>query len=128
MTANVTGFKFFSLPDTKATEAVVINDIIGSTSNMKDHSMITMGKAKGAAMGFIWVSRPEMADVERTVCFTEVFGYDSVTDHLKWRNTQEHAEVIKGMDIGLKPVDVLGKRRSMVEGSGIVHVAFKKIS
>lgn len=133
MTANVTGFGFFSLPDAKATEAVVIKDIIGPASNMNDHSVITVGKAKGAATGFIWASKPERADMGSTVCFTEVFGYHSVADHWKWRNMPEHAEVIKGMeplvrDMGLKAVDVLGKRRSMFEGSGIVHVAFKKIA
>jgi hypothetical protein len=133
MTANVTGFRFFSLPDAKATEAVVIKDIIGPAPNMNDHSVITVGKAKGAATGFVWVSKPEMADMGSTVCFTEAFGYDSVVDHWKWRDTPEHAEVTKGMeplvrDMGLKAVDVLGKRRSMFEGSGIVHVAFKKIA
>jgi len=95
--------------------------------------VITVGKAKGVATGFIWVSKPEMADMGSTVCFTEAFGYDSVADHWKWRDTPEHAEVIKGIeplvrDMGLKAVDVLGKCRSMFEGSGIVHVAFKKIA
>lgn len=131
MTANVTGFRFSSLPHAKATEAVVSKDIIGTAPNMNDHSVITVGKAKGAASGFVWVSKPEMADMGSTVCFAEIFGYDSVADHWKWRETSEHAEVIKGMeplvrDMGLKAVDVLGKRRSMFEGSGIVHVAFKK--
>jgi hypothetical protein len=133
MTANVTAFRFFSVPDAKATEAVVIKDIIGPAPNMNDHSVITVGKAKGAAAGFVWVSKPEMAHMGSTVCFTEAFGYDSVADHWKWRDSPEHAEVTKGMeplvrDIGLKAVDVLGKRRSMFEGSGIVHVAFKKIA
>ena len=54
-------------------------------------------------------------------------------DHWKWRETPEHAEVIKGMgklvdEFGLKAVDVLGKRRAMFEGSGIVHVKFERIA
>jgi hypothetical protein len=133
MTANVTGFRHFSLPDSKATEAVVIKDMIGSAPNVNDRSVITVGKAKSAARGFIWISKPDMADIGSTVCFTEAFGFDSVADHWKWRDTPEHAEVAKGMeslvrDMNLKAVDVLGKRRSMFEGSGIVHVAFKKIA
>ncbi|KAF2468483.1 uncharacterized protein BDR25DRAFT_315966 [Lindgomyces ingoldianus] len=119
MTANVTGFRFFSLPDARATEAVVLKDIIGPTPNMNDHSGITVGEASGAAAGFVWVSKPEMADMGSTICFTETFGYDSVADHWKWRDTPEHAEVIKGIealvrDMGLKAVDVLGKRRKRV--------------
>ena len=133
MTANVTAFRFFSLPDAKATEATVIKDIIGPAPNVNGHSVVTVGKAKGAASGFIWVSKPEMADMGCTVCFTEVFGYESVADHWKWRDTPEHAALIKSMEplvrnTGLKAVDVLGKRRSMFEGSGIVHVAFQKIA
>jgi hypothetical protein len=31
-------------------------------------------------------------------------------------------------DLGLKAVDVLGKRRAMIEGTGIVHVEFEKIA
>ena len=53
-------------------------------------------------------------------------------DHWKWRDTPEHAELIKSMEVvgrelNLQAVDVLGKRRAMFEGSGIVHVKFEKI-
>jgi hypothetical protein len=122
MTGKVTALRFFSLGDAKATEAAVTKDIIGPLPN-SDHS----------ARGFVWVSKPDMADVGSTICFTEASGYDSVADHWKWRDTPDGAEATKHMeslvgDMGLKAVDVLGKRRSMFEGSGIVHVAFKKIS
>jgi hypothetical protein len=122
MTANVTALSFFALGDAKATEAVVASSIIGSLPN-SDYS----------TKGFIWVSKPDMVDVGSTVCFTESTGYDSVADHWKWRDTPEGAEATKRLDflvrdVGLKAVDVLGKRRSMFEGSGTVHVAFKKIA
>ncbi|KIW03245.1 uncharacterized protein PV09_05466 [Verruconis gallopava] len=131
MAANVTEFGFFSLPDKNATEHVVMQKIIGDV-DMSQHPVITVGKAKGAATGHIWMVKPEMAEVDNTTVFTGVFGYDSVDDHWKWRATREHAEVVKGMDVfvkelGLRPVDVLGKRRAMFEGSGIIHVEFKKM-
>ena len=122
MTANATALSFFSLRDAKATEAVVVKDIIG-----------TVPDADRSAKGFVWVSKPDMADIGNTTCFTEVSGYDSVADHWTWRDTPECADMTKAIeplarDVGLKAVDVLGKRRSMFEGSGIVHVSFKKIA
>jgi hypothetical protein len=122
MTANVTALKFFSLRDAKATEVVVLKDIIGALPG-NDRS----------AKGFVWVSKPDVADIGNTICLTEASGYDSVADHWKWRDTPECTEMTKvieavARDTGLKAVDVLGKRRSMFEGSGIVHVSLKKIA
>jgi hypothetical protein len=131
MEAKVTEFGFFSLPDAKANEAVVMKDIIGE-ANIDEHPVITVGKAKGAAMGFVWAVKPDLSEQGSALVFTGVFGYDSVEDHWKWRDTPEHAGVIEGMEklvkeYGLKAVDVLGKRRAMFEGSGIVHVKFEKL-
>lgn len=132
MAANITAFRFFSLPDTKATEAVVFHDIISSAHNMDDQSMITVGKARGTASGFTWITKPEMAEVGCTVCLAEVFGFDDVADHQRWRDTPEHVELKKAFEsrtsaLGLRAVDVLGKRRSMFDGSGVLHAALQKI-
>jgi len=72
-----------------------------------------------------------MADIGHTLSFTEVSGYDTVADHRKWRDTPECAEMTKAIELlargmGLKAVDVLGKRRGMFEGSGIVHVSLRR--
>lgn len=132
MGASVTALRFFSLHDGKATEAVVFQDVAKALHNTNDEAEVSIGKAKGASVGFIFMSKPEMAEIGSTVCFTEVSGYDSVADHQRWRDTSEYAELTMRMDslsrpFGLKPVDVLGKRRSMDAGSGIVHIAFEKI-
>jgi hypothetical protein len=132
MTANVTAFRFFSLSDAKATDNVVIEDIISPAANMNNSSVVTVGKAKAFARGFVWASKPEMANMGSTVCLAEVSGYDSIEDHWKWIDTPEYTEETKKMkslprDLGLKAVDVLGRRRSMVEGSGVLHVKFRKI-
>jgi hypothetical protein len=130
MTANVTEFRFFSLPDKNATEEVVMQKIIGDT-NVDEHPATIAGKVKGASLGHLWWLKPDMANVDNTTCIIGLFGYDGVDDYWKWRNTPEHAEPIKGMksfvkELGIKPVDIFGKRRSMFEGSGILHVKFKK--
>ncbi|KAL6884704.1 hypothetical protein GGI43DRAFT_419394 [Trichoderma evansii] len=129
MTANVTEFRFFSLPDKNAMEEVVIQKIIGDT-NVDEHPAVTVGKAKGVSMGYMWWLKPDMAAMGCTTCFTGVFGYDSVEDYWRWRDAPEHAEVINGgkdfmKELGMKPVDMFGKRRAMFEGSGIIHVKFK---
>lgn len=132
MESNVTELGFFSLPEDKATEDVVMEKIIGDGADMNDHPVITAGKAKGAATGYVYTSMPEKAEEGNKVVFTGVFGYDSVDDHWKWRDTPKHAEVIEGMyvlvkELGLKAVDVLGEERGMFKGSGIVHVTFTKL-
>lgn len=128
----VTELGFFSLPDKFATEKTVKEKLIG-TFDMSTHPVITIGKAKGAAVGHVFAVKPEMAMDGYSTRFAGAFGYDSVEDHQKWRETPEHAEVIKGMnklveEFKLAAVDTLGKRRAFIEGSGILHVKFVKIA
>lgn len=122
MAAGITALRFFSLPEARATEAVVVNNIIGSLPG-----------SDRLARGFVWMSKPDMANVGNKICFTEVSGFDSVADHSKWKDTPDGADITKATeplskDMGLKALDVLGKRRSWTAGSGIVHVAFAKIA
>jgi hypothetical protein len=72
--APVTEFGFFSLPDSLATEPIVFDKIIGPGDDMKTHPVITVGKAKGAATGFVFAVKPEMAAEGQTTAFTGVFG------------------------------------------------------
>jgi hypothetical protein len=125
-------FGFFSLPNDRAKEDVVSEKIIGDAPNMDDHPVITAGKAKGAATGYVYMSMPEKTDEGHKVSFTGVFGYDGVNDYWKWRETPEHAKVIEGMgvlanELGFEGSGYAGKEKGMFEGSGIVYVAFRKI-
>ncbi|OAQ59560.1 hypothetical protein VFPPC_03790 [Pochonia chlamydosporia 170] len=130
LTANVTEFRFYSLPDKNATEEVVMQKIIGN-AKVDEQPAVTVGKAKGVSMGYMWWLKPDLADMGSTTCFSGIFGYDSVEDYWRWKDMPEHVEAIKGTkgfmnELGMKPVDMFGKRRAMFEGSGIIHVKFKK--
>ena len=59
-----------------------------------------------------------------------VFGYDSVADHFRWRETPEHAGVI--WDIARSPLGELGLGNARVPGgnifvldSSMFHVEFR---
>ena len=59
-----------------------------------------------------------------------VFGYASVDDHIKWRETPEHAQVIE--DIGRSPLGNLGLGDASMPGgnifvpdSSMFHVKFR---
>ena len=59
-----------------------------------------------------------------------VFGYASVDDHIKWRETPEHAQVIE--DIGRSPLSNLGLGNASMPGgnifvpdSSMFHVKFR---
>lgn len=104
--------------------------IIGN-AKVDEQPAVTVGKAKGVSMGYMWWLKPDLADMGSTTCFIGIFGYDSVEDYWRWKDMPEHVEAIKGTkrfmnELGLKPVDMFGKRRAMFEGSGIIHVKFKK--
>ena len=104
--------------------------IIGD-ADMDQQLPVTLGKSKGASMGYLWWLKPDIADVGSTTCFMGVFGYDSKEDYWRWRDMAENTEVLQGMkdsvkELGIKPVDIFGRRRAMFEGSGILHVKFKK--
>jgi hypothetical protein len=61
------------LPDKLASENVVLEKVIGDT-DIKQHLVITVGKATGAALGHVFAVKPEMALEDQTTAFAGVFG------------------------------------------------------
>jgi hypothetical protein len=57
------------------------------------------------------------------IAFYGIFGYNSIEDHMRWRETPEHAQIMEIFDglnktQGLKPADMFGK--------SMFHVHFNK--
>ena len=66
----------------------------------------------------------------QSIALLGVFGYASVDDHIKWRQTPEHARVIEEMGrselgmLGLGNANVPGGN-SFVPDSSMFHVRFR---
>jgi len=54
-----------------------------------------------------------------------IYGYASVEDHMKWRETPEHAEIVKTI---ADFVQQAGLRPAKVYGSSMFHVNFRTSS
>jgi len=52
-----------------------------------------------------------------------VFGYESIEDHMRWRETPEHAEAIKIMG---SLVSNLSLGSADIQGKDMFHVKFRK--
>lgn len=59
----------------------------------------------------------EAAPVGQSIALHGVYGYASVEDHIRWRHTPEHAQVID--DIGRSPLGDLGLGDAVMPGGNI---------
>ena len=125
--APVTALRFCGLPDEKAEESFVMECIANRSKSVPiDQNSGEIVKPKSLAEGFIWVSKPEPADLGSSLCHLEISGFESVEEHWEWRGKE--LENMRAKDGEFKAIDVLGKRRSTVPGSGVLHVELKKIA
>ena len=138
--APVTEIAFFTLPsdsgeDSKAT--------VEKTIAVIRQAVESVGKSKGSAIGwreFIqlflsFLSRlrisnhPVVAEPTKhpeapnlgAVTLHGVFGYESVEDHIKWRETPEHGQAIKAMGELAKTLDL---KSATVYGKEMFHVQY----
>ncbi len=72
----------------------------------------------------------DAAPKEQSIALHGVFGYASVDDHVRWRETPEHAQVIE--DMGRSPYGKLGMGNAILPGgnlfvpdSSMFHVRFR---
>lgn len=114
LTAPVTEVAFFAVPNSNSEEAkaLIEEDEVSST-----HPVITVGKSWGGAVGWgeLMVLLLCILDLRKcgavsktkntndvvasghSIALHGVFGYASVDDHVKWRQTREHAQVLEEM-------------------------------
>ncbi len=64
----------------------------------------------------------------QSIALHGVFGYASVDDHIRWRETPEHAQVIEDLEplanLDLRPASVPGGS-IFVPGESMFHVKFR---
>ncbi|KAF1992268.1 hypothetical protein K402DRAFT_415955 [Aulographum hederae CBS 113979] len=127
-TAPVTEIAFFTVPKSALEEARA--DI--EASDVSSHPVFSVGNSSGGSIGFVFLAKhaENTAPEDRTVALHGVFGYESVDDHVKWRATPEHAQVIEEM--GKSKLAELGMGESNVPGgniflpdSNMFHVKFQ---
>jgi len=94
--APVTEVAFFTVPNGAREHAktLIENNPLSST-----HPVLTVGKSSGGATGWVFDAKNagDASPDGESIALHGVFGYASVDDHLKWRDTPEHAQVIASM-------------------------------
>lgn len=138
LAAPVTEVAFYTVPDGAREDAktLIEDDKIHSS-----HPVITVGKSSGGAIGwgefnpamrstalhlFFESDHCSVFDTKNTgdaapdgesIALHGVFGYASVDDHLKWRETPEHSQVLE--DIKQSPLGSLGLGNARIPGGNI---------
>ncbi|KAJ3752718.1 hypothetical protein EV360DRAFT_88472 [Lentinula raphanica] len=96
--APVTEIAFLTLPDSSPEDTKrVTEEALGPI--LSDVQKI--GKAWGAALGWVSKTTPdihEAAPEGHHIALHGVFGYASIEDHMKWRETQEHTQAVETME------------------------------
>ncbi|KAJ3773570.1 hypothetical protein FB446DRAFT_526756 [Lentinula raphanica] len=119
--APVTEIAFLTLPDSSPEDTKrVTEEALGPI--LSDVQKI--GKAWGAALGWVSKTTPaihEAAPEGHHIALHGVFGYASIEDHMKWRETQEHTQAVETMEelatrVHLDSADI--------HGADMFHVAF----
>jgi hypothetical protein len=151
LAAPVTEVAFFTVPNDarEIAKTMIEDEPITST-----HPVITVGKSSGGATGwgelnpavfdrltftslesdycvvFDTKNAGDAAPDGESIALHGVFGYANVDDHIKWRETPEHAQVIE--DIGQSPLANLGLGNAIMPGgnifvpdSSMFHVKFR---
>lgn len=153
LAAPVTEVAFYTVPNGAREDAktLIEDDLINGT-----HPVITVGKSSGGAIGwgeidpamcstallklfefdhcavFDSKNAGDAAPDGESIALHGVFGYASVADHLKWRETPEHAQLIE--DLGRSPLENLGLGNASMPGgnifvpdSSMFHVKFRAV-
>ena len=68
--------------------------------------------------------------VGMSIALHGLFGYDTVEDHRKWRQTPEHAQVIKDLEplgkFDMAASNIPGGGKFVEDDKGMFHVSFLK--
>ncbi|EPE25949.1 hypothetical protein GLAREA_01861 [Glarea lozoyensis ATCC 20868] len=86
----------------------------------------TVGKSWGSATGWIVETLPK--DTEPTgemVALLGVFGYASIDDHMRWRETPEHARIMVQMGVLAEKTGMSGTKAKILGGRSMFHVHFE---
>ncbi|CAD6576652.1 MAG: hypothetical protein ASARMPRED_007812 [Alectoria sarmentosa] len=129
LAAPVTEVAFYTVPNDAREDAktLIEDDVIDNT-----HPVITVGKSSGGAIGWVFDTKNagDAAPDGESIALHGVFGYASVDDHLKWRETPEHTQLIE--DLGRSPLENLGLGNASMPGgnifvpdSSMFHVKFR---
>jgi len=84
----------------------------------------TVGKSWGSAIG--WVSEVIQRDAApdiKLICLHGVFGYASIEDHWRWRETPEHAQALEIMEAIVERTQLAS---AIVGGEEMFHVEFRE--
>ncbi|KAJ6582888.1 hypothetical protein DFH09DRAFT_1144832 [Mycena vulgaris] len=131
LVAAVTEVAFFTIPTSAraAAEPMIIDATLG------DHPVFTVGKSSGGAIGWVFDAKNTSAILPagESIALQGIFGYESVDDHYRWRDTPEHAQVIaQGENSPLTIMGLAHRARFpgghiFVPDSSMFHVKFRAI-
>ncbi|KAH8652642.1 hypothetical protein BGZ60DRAFT_419968 [Tricladium varicosporioides] len=121
--APVTEVAFYTVPSGTPEETKREIDAIFAKVPVME-GVTKIGKSTGGATGWVSKTDPQNGGAREghTIAYHGVFGYASIEDHMRWRDTPEHAQVIEGLS-------ELGKfefEDSDIFGKTMFHVRFQK--
>ncbi|KAH6664273.1 hypothetical protein B0J14DRAFT_608181 [Halenospora varia] len=121
--APVTEVAFYTVPyGTKEETKREIDAVFANVPVME--GVTKVGKSTGGATGWVSKTNPQNGGAVEghTIAYHGVFGYASIEDHMRWRETPEHAQVIEG----LSELSKFDFKDSDIFGKSMFHVVFKK--
>ncbi|KAI9835699.1 MAG: hypothetical protein M1819_001876 [Sarea resinae] len=117
--APVTEIAFLTLPDGAGED---VRATIDRKLRPIDENVTTVGKGLAAATGWVFEVQNHAEAVNgATIALHGLFGYNSIEDHMRWRETPEHAQAIETMEDVSKNQ---GLEDANVTGRDMFHVHF----
>ncbi|CZR65390.1 uncharacterized protein PAC_15290 [Phialocephala subalpina] len=121
--SKVTEIALLTLPEGYGeTEKKIIEDALVSVN----HNVQVVGKATGAAIGFVVGVKPaknKSTPEGQVIALHGVYGYDSIDDHIRWKEQPEHAKAIESLGYVVEKTGLGGAK---VAGLDMFHVHFQE--